>query len=140
MTQPTAPTAKEVAKALDRRQRTRKLAALGALVGAIIVAIMYVTCGQGFGLGGKGKGSGSGAGSGPGSAVVVDAGPKRCAIRVSATGVTVDGKPATPDEAVAICKLTTGADVTVTGDARQGDWDSLRAALEAAEIPIEKSR
>jgi hypothetical protein len=26
--------------------------------------------------------------------------------------------------------------VVVTGDARQGDWDALRAALEAAKVPV----
>jgi hypothetical protein len=134
----TEPTAKAVAKQLDRRQMKRKLLFLALVVAAIIAAITYLTCGQGFGLGGKGKGSGSGAGSGPGSALVVDAGPKRCAIRVAASGTTVDGTAATVEQIVSACKTTTGADVTVTGDARQGDWDALRAALEAAEIPIEK--
>lgn len=134
----TEPSAKEIAKQLDRRQMRRKLLVLGLVVVAIIAAITYLTCGQGFGLGGKGKGSGSGAGSGPGSAAVVDAGPRRCAVRVDAAGTHVDGNAATPDQIVATCKTTTGADVTVTGDARQGDWDALRAALEAAEIPIEK--
>jgi hypothetical protein len=134
----TEPTAKAVAKQLDRRQMQRKLLFLALVVGAIIAAITYLTCGQGFGLGGKGKGSGAGSGSGPGSAVTVDAGPKRCAIRIAAAGTTVDGQPASVEQIVTACKLTTGADVTVTGDARQGDWDTLRAALEAAEITIEK--
>ena len=136
----TAPTAKDIAKQLDRRQMRRKLLVLAAVVAAIIAAITYLTCGQGFGLGGKGKGSGSGAGSGPGSAIAVDAGPRRCEIRIAASGTTVDGNIATPEQIVTICKATTGADVVVTGDARQGDWDTLRAALEAANIPIEKSR
>jgi hypothetical protein len=136
----TEASAKQIAKQLDRRQMRRKLLVLAAVVAAIIAAITYLTCGQGFGLGGKGKGSGSGQGSGPGSGMVVDAGPKRCAIRIDASGTSVDGKPGTPDQIVAICKATTGADVTVTGDARQGDWDTLRAALEAAEVPIEKTR
>ncbi len=134
-----APSAKEIAKQLDRRQTQRKVLLLALVVGAIIAAISYLTCGQGFGLGGKGKGSGAGAGSGPGTAsAIIDAGPKRCAVRVDASGTTVDGTPATADQIVAACKLSTGADVTVTGDARQGDWDAVRAALEAAEIPIEK--
>jgi hypothetical protein len=135
----TEPTAKQIAKQLDRRQTRRKLLVLAALVTALIAAISYLTCGDGFGIGGRGKGSGAGAGSGLGSAMV-DAGPRRCAIRIDGAGTTVDGKPATPEEVVAICKAATGADVTVTGDARQGDWDTLRAALEAAEISIEKSR
>lgn len=138
----TEPSARSIAKQLDRRQVRRKLFVLSGLVAAAIAAVTYLTCGQGLGLGGKGKGEGegSGAGSGPGSALVVDAGPRRCAVRIDATGTTVDGKPATTDEIVAACKLTTGADVTVTGDARQGDWDTLRAELEAAEVSIEKTR
>ena len=88
-----------------------------------------------------GKGLGLGGGSGPGDgeerrgiAAIPDAGPTRCAIRLSAAGITVEGKAATQAEAIAACKATTGADVLVTGDARQGDWDDLRAALEAAGI------
>ena len=46
------------------------------------------------------------------------------------------GKPATRTKAVAACKSTTGADVIVTGDAREGDWRDLRTALEAAHVPI----
>ncbi|MFN0246149.1 MAG: hypothetical protein ACKV2T_04530 [Kofleriaceae bacterium] len=138
MTEPVTPTAKSIAKQLDRRQMRRRLLFLALVVGAIIAAITFLTCGQGFGLGGKGKGSGAASGSGPGSALTVDAGPKRCAIRIAAAGSTVDGQPATVEQIVAACKSTTGADVTVTGDARQGDWDTLRAALEAAEVAIDK--
>ena len=137
MTSP-LPDVRAVAKELDRRQRRRKLLLLALIVGAIIAAISYLTCGQGFGLGGHGKGSGSGAGSGPDSAVAVDAGPRRCAVRVDAAGASVDGASATTEQIVAACKTTVGADVVVTGDARQGDWDALRAALEAAAIPIDK--
>lgn len=137
-----APNAKEIAKQLDRRQLRRKILLFALVIAAIVAAISYLTCGQGFGLGGKGKGSGAGAGPGSGSGLgsqpLVDAGPKRCAIRIAAAGTTVDGKTATIEEVIAVCKATTGADVVVTGDARQGDWDTLRAALEAAEVPIEK--
>lgn len=63
-------------------------------------------------------------------------GPKRCTVRVSSQGIAVDGKLMTRDEAVAACKQTEGALITVTGDARQGDWDELESALEAANVPI----
>lgn len=130
--------ATEVAKQLDRRRFRRRMLLLGAIGAAIVLAITYLTCGQGFGLGGKGKGKGegSGAGSGSGVAAIVDAAPARCAVRVHAKGITVDGKDVTPEQAVAACKATTGADVVVTGDARQGDWDALRAALEAAGVTV----
>jgi hypothetical protein len=72
----------------------------------------------------------SGTGSGSSDA------PKRCDVRVAAAGISVDGKPATQVEAVAACKGRPGADVVVTGDARQGDWDDLRAAFDASGIAI----
>jgi hypothetical protein len=123
--------AKDVAKQLDRRQRRRRVLFLGGAIGALVLAVLYLRCGRGWGLGGKGPGSGTGS-----AAVVADAGPLRCTIRVAAHGLTVDGKPATRDEAVAACKATTGADVIVTGEARQGDWDALRGALEAAHVAV----
>jgi len=98
------------------------------LLALVAAAALYLRCGQGFGLGGQGKGSGE-----PGSVRTIAA-PARCAIRVSASGITVDGKPMRRDEAVAACKATAGADVVVTGDARQGDWDDLRSALDAAGV------
>ncbi len=127
--------AKSVAKQLDRRRMRRRLVLLALFVGAIALAITYLTCGRGWGVGGAGKGEGSGPGPGSG-AVRADAGPNRCSIRVSADGILVDGAPATREAAVATCSATTGADVVVTGDARQGDWDALRTALEAANVPI----
>jgi hypothetical protein len=126
--------AKDVAKQLDRRRMRRRLFMIGMFVAAIALAITYLTCGRGWGVGGAGKGEGSGPGSGSGRAV--EKAPPRCAIRVTGAGILLDGKPATRQEAVAMCKTMAGADVVVTGDARQGDWDELRAALEAANIPV----
>jgi hypothetical protein len=128
--------AKDVAKQLDRRRLRRKLVLFGLFIAAIGLAITYLTCGRGWGLGGAGKGEGSGPGPGSGTVARADAGPDRCSIRVTADGIAVDGAPATRAAAVAACKATTGADVVVTGDARQGDWDALRTALEAAKVPI----
>jgi hypothetical protein len=129
--------ASEVAKQLDRRHTRRKILVLGALAGAIVFAVTHLTCGKGFGIGGKGKGDGEGKGPGSGSIVAtVDAPPARCAVRVHAKGITVDGKEVTREQAVAACKATPGADVVVTGDARQGDWDALKTALEQAGVTI----
>jgi hypothetical protein len=135
--------ARDVAKHLDRRQIRRKLFFWALLVTAIVLAALYLTCGQGFGLGGKGKGKGAGSGAGPGSvqpllSPPVDAGPIRCEVRVAANGITVDGKPATVDEAVAACKDAIGTDVLVTGGARQGDWEDLKAAFERAGIRYQR--
>ena len=132
--------AKDVAKHLDRRRVRRRLLLWAALLGAIVLAVMYLTCGSGFGLGGAGKGAGSGAGPGSGSVApllsAVDAGPRRCEIRVVASGVTVDGQPATVAEAAAACKGAVAAEVLVTGGARAADRDALKAALDAAGVQI----
>lgn len=136
MTKPTPPTsrtgddrfARDVAKHLDRRRVHRKLVLWTALLALLAAAAQYLTCGHGFGLGGPGKGPGEPGLSHPAVA------PARCAIRVTARGITVDGKPMQRDEAVTACKATSGADVVVTGDARQGDWDDLRSALDAAGV------
>jgi hypothetical protein len=132
--------AKDVAKELDRRGMRRKFLLVLALASAIVLALYYGTCGGGWGLGGKGKGSG--AGQGPGSptplASLDDAAARRCTVLIAATGITVDGAPSTRDEAVTRCKATAGADVIVTGDTRQGDWDDLRSAFDAAGIVVFK--
>ena len=123
---------RDVAKLVERRARRRKLLLVAALAALVVLALMYLHCGAGWGLGGSGAGTASGGGSGSGSAAV----PARCAIRVTATGITVDGKPATRAEAVAACRDRVGADVVVTGDAREGDWDELHAALDAAHVQV----
>ncbi|MCX5743708.1 MAG: hypothetical protein NT062_14545 [Proteobacteria bacterium] len=124
---------KDVAREVERRRRRRKLLLLVVLAGAIVFAVLYGTCGHGWGLG-AGAGAGAGEGSIRALVTTVDAAPKRCAIRVAAVGITVDGAVMTKDVAVAACKLTSGADVVVTGDAREGDWTALREALAAAHV------
>jgi len=124
--------ARDVAKELERRRRRRRLIFAAVWIALIALALVYVRCGGSWGLGGRG----SGAGSGPGVVAASDAGPHRCAIRIAANGVTVDGRAATREAAVATCRTAGGADVVVTGDAREGDWEGLRAALEAAKVPV----
>lgn len=139
MTQVTPPTprhgdhrfARDVAKEIDRRRIRRRLVRWTLILALLAAAATYLTCGHGFGLGGPGKGSGEPGGSGSVRTAVA---PARCAIRVTARGITVDGKPMQRDEAVDACKATSGADVVVTGDAREGDWNDLRTALHAAGI------
>ena len=123
--------AKDVAKELEKRSRRRKLTWFAVVAALIALAVSYLQCGSGFGLGG-GKGKGAGEGSG----TVNSPEPARCTIRVSAEGIFVNGAKTTRDDAVKQCKKTDGAMVTVTGDARQGDWDELRAALEAVGVKI----
>ena len=128
--------AKDVAKELAKRQRRRKWMTLGVVAGLIVLAVVYLRCGRGWGLGGDGSGSGSGSGSGQGVVSSLDAGVRRCSIRVTSAGIAVDCKPMKKDEAVAACRDKGGADVVVTGDAREGDWADLRAALEAAHVEV----
>lgn len=125
--------AKDIATNLDRRRMGRRVLFLAVLAAAIVLAVMYLRFGRGWGIA-----TVKGEGKGLGSAIVREVGPKRCTIRVTAAGITLDGKKATRKAVVTACKETTGADVVVTGDARQGDWDELRAALEAANVAIYK--
>lgn len=131
MTTPHKQFAKDVATELERRKRRRKLLFIAVWATLIVLAVLYMRCGSGFGLGG-GKGNGTGKGSGVGSSTI----SARCTVRVTSEGITVDGAKKTRDEAVEACKKTEGAMVTVTGDARQGDWDELRAALQAVRVKI----
>ena len=132
------PSARQIAKELDRRRARRKIFLLLLLAAAIAAAIIYGTCGRGWGLG-KGKGEGEGSGPGSGKALVevppIDAGPVRCAIFIASEGITVDSKKVTPDEAVAACKAAGAqADVTVAGDVVQKDLDLLEQALTSAGV------
>ncbi len=138
MTRPDPPTsrsgdrqfARDVAKQIDRRRVRRKVTLWTMVLALIAAAAMYLRCGSGFGLGGGGQGPGE-----PGAPrTLTDNHPRRCALRVTASGITVNGKPALRDDAVAACLAATGADVVVTGDARQGDWEDLRSALEVAGV------
>ena len=126
----TAPTAKNVAKELDRIHRRRRLLILGGWAVLVILAALYLRCGRGWGLGG-GRGSGAGSGSAAANAPAV---PHHCQVRVTAKGLELEGKPSTQGTIVTSCPQ--GADVVVTGDARQGDWDALKAALDAAHVPV----
>lgn len=130
MTQPTHDRqfARDVAKQLDRRQTRRRVTVWTGLLALIIAAAGYLRFGGGLGALGLGGGGGSG---GERRALVP---PERCAVRVSAAGITVAGKPMARDAAVAACKDAPGADVTVTGDAREGDWQDLQSALQAAGV------
>ena len=86
----------------------------------VILALLYLRFGRGSGAAGS-----------------TATGPHRCAIRISPAGITVDGQSVTRDQAVAACVAAgNGADVTVTGDTREGDWQDLLAALMAAGVPV----
>jgi hypothetical protein len=126
--------ARDVARELERRARRRRLAFLVLLAGLVAFAVMYVRCGGGWGLGGDGKGEGPGGGSN-GSSVKLQSG-KRCEIFIAKEGITVDGKSMTRAEAVEACAKKGGADIDVAGDARHGDVEALKAALEQKKLQV----
>jgi len=133
MTQP--PTdrrfARDVAKQVDRRRVRRRVTVWSALLALVAAGAAYLRCGSGFGLGGLGGRGGFGGDDGeraPREAVRVS----RCAIRITAARITVDGKPRSRDDAIAACKTAPGVDIYLSGDARHGDGRELGEALAAA--------
>jgi len=132
MTQP--PTdrrfARDVAKQLDRRRVRRRVTLWSALLALVAAGAAYLRCGSGFGLGGLGGRGGFGGDDGAPRGAVSE---RRCAIRIAAAGITVDGAPRTRDQAIAACKTARGGvDIYLTGDARHGDARELGEALAAA--------
>ena len=123
--------ARDVAKQIERRAARRKWMWRSVIAGIVVIAIVYLRCGRGWGLGGSGSGSGSGNGSGSGVATAPADARTSCTIHVATTGVTVDGKAATREQAVDACRGLL-AHVDVDGNVREGDWLELREALDAA--------
>jgi hypothetical protein len=137
--------ARDVAKELAKQQRRRKLLFLGVIGTLVVLAFLYLRCGAGWGLGGKGKGKGKGEGKGQGVADVKnvaspDAGPRRCMLRVDGAGLSLDGKPATQEAAVAACRDAGRAELLVVGDALTGTVEALEQALTDASIPYSKQQ
>lgn len=136
------------------KKRRMRWAVRGVLAAVIVMALAYLRCGSGFGLGGgwgfgKGEGDGSGSGTGAGTGMVTQQdeptgtakplvgeqpAPARCQLRLDGNGLWLLG--ATGQEkveltaAAAACKQAGGADVVVTGDAKQGAWDELKRVLD----------
>lgn len=122
-----------MSKQQPRRSRLAPLAVIGAL---IALALLLFRCGPRLGLGGD-----DGDDPDPGAARTVaapiaDAAPARCQVRLAAAGLSVDGRTVEPAAAIEACRAAGAADVIVTGDARQGDWDALRAGLEGAGVEL----
>jgi hypothetical protein len=117
----------------DRRKRGGKgvagllgLAALAALIGGYLR----------FGLpGGLGLGDEESAGGATAKAARPDAGPP-CELRLDARGLQVDGKRRRIAVAAKLCAGRGPARLLVTGDARQGQLDELRAAFAAAGVEL----
>lgn len=131
--------ARDVAKELAKQQRRRKLIFLAAIGTLLFLAFLYLRCGAGWGIGGKGKGKGQGVADVK-SAQTPDAGPRRCLLRVDGTGLSVDGKAATQEAAVAACRDAGRAELLVVGDALTGTVEALEKALADAKIPYSKQQ
>ena len=122
--------ARDVAKHLDRRRIKRKVTLWTLLVALVAAAASYLHCGHGLGLGGGG-GPGDD-GPAPRESVVA----RRCLLRISAKGITVDGKPMERAAAVDACKQAGSAELIQVGDAPEGKLEELRRALAAARVPF----
>jgi hypothetical protein len=122
--------ARDVAKYVDRRRLRRRVTLWTLLLGLVAAAAFYLRCGEGFGIGGLGKGDGEPAGSSEPRPLA----QLRCAIRITGSGITVDGKQRSRDQAVAACKAAGKAEVVMTGDAPHREGPALIEALKAAGI------
>jgi hypothetical protein len=122
--------ARDVAKHLDRRRMKRKVTLWTLLVALIAAAAGYLHCGHGFGLGGGGPGAADG--PAPREPAVAH----RCLLRISARGITVDGKPMERAAAVDACKRAGSAELIEVGDAPEGKLEELRRELAAAHVPF----
>jgi hypothetical protein len=60
----------------------------------------------------------------------------RCTLRVSATGLYVDGEPTSQRDAIAICKQRAGAMVVVEDDVSREVWKNLEAAFRDEKITV----
>jgi hypothetical protein len=137
-----------------QRRRFRPFFTL-VLLAILAAAIMYLRCGDELGLGG----GGSSVGDGDGKSSVADRdgdrsdepGEKsdvrpavgsaarkqaRCALRLDAAGLTLDGIPTGLEKAVKECKESGGAELTVTGDALFGESEKIRRALDEGGVEV----
>lgn len=120
----------------DSRRSRSRWALRGALAGLVAAAIAVLRCAPGIGLGGGGEGS---------EEQVAKETPEpapaalRCQLRLDAAGLwllaATGQTQVSQEQAVSACRTSGGADVVVTGDAKQGSWEALRSALEAAKVP-----
>jgi hypothetical protein len=113
----------------------------------IILLLMVaagVIVGSSLKCGGLGLGPGWGFGSGTGSAPVASATSTSareagthgtCHVRLDSQGLALEGGASTLEAIVSACKEAGSAELVVTGDARSGSYDELRAALDQARVP-----
>jgi hypothetical protein len=129
-------------KAPSGRRKVARLGVAAAAVAAAVLLAPWKRCGAELGFwpgGGPGEGEPDRpkTAAGGGGAGGADEAPRpRCKVRLAASGLTLDGAAADQAAVVTACKAAGGADVVVTGDAIQGTWDRLRAALIEAGVEL----
>jgi hypothetical protein len=131
-------------KATSGRRKVARVGIVGGLIAALAVLVPWKKCGGELGLPGFRGGEGGiddtprSVATEPGSEREPPpspmAQPPRCQVRLDASGLTLAGSPAERTAVIAACKEMGAADVVVTGDAAQGQWDALREALEKAGV------
>jgi hypothetical protein len=125
-------------KTLHRESKnSTKWAVRGTLAALIALALGYLRCNGELGLGG-GRGDSGDTLEVAAPPVVPAPGSLRCQLRLDGAGLWALGATGQQQievaAAVASCKVAGGADVVLTGEARQGAWDELHAALEAGGV------
>ena len=63
--------------------------------------------------------------------------PPPCVLHLDAEGLTLDGQPASIEEAVSACGKPGKARLRATGDARAGTYDELLRALDQAGVSVD---
>ena len=132
-------------KATSGRRKVARVGIAGGLIAALAILVPWKKCGGELGVPGFTSGEGTGIDDTP-RPVTTEATreappgplaqPPRCQVRLDVTGLTLAGSPAERSAVIAACKEMGAADVVVTGDAAQGQWDTLRGALEKAGVKM----
>lgn len=119
--------------------RRRRWAARGALAALLALGLAYLRCGAGLGLGGGGGATSQGTEVAPAPPPPPGPAVPRCQLRLDGGGLWIlsatGPQQTSVAAAVTACQRTSGADVVVTGEARQGGWDELSRALERGGVP-----
>jgi hypothetical protein len=126
-------------KAPSGRRKVARLGVAAAAVAAAVLLAPWKRCGAELGFwpgGGPGEGEPDRPKTAAGGGSADEAPRPRCKVRLDASGLTLDGAAADQPAVVTACKAAGGADVVVTGDAVQGAWDGLRAALIEAGVEV----
>jgi hypothetical protein len=130
-------------KATSGRRKVARVGIAGGLIAALAILVPWKKCGGELGVPGFKGSEGPSIDDTPRPVATGPTGdppasplaqPPRCQVRLDATGLTLAGSPAERAAVIAACKEMGAADVVVTGDAAQGQWDALRGALDKAGV------